>query len=195
MSRYSLTTGPAAEPVTFREVADQVRFVDDPDRAYVVGLITKARRFVEQRQERQLITSTWAMHLDGFPAEIAVRKLPVLTIVSIIYADGAGDSQTLSSSLYQTDLASPDAPGRIKPAYGQSWPATRVGAYNAVTVAFTCGYGTAGSDVPETTRHAILMLVAYWHDQREPVNIGNIVNPLPYTVEALIAMEKWGAYA
>lgn len=195
MPRYSLTVAPAVEPVTLREAIDQVRFVDAPDRNYAAGLITKARMFVEGRQERQLITATWAMYLDEFPDEIEIRKPPVLTIASIAYVDADGDSQTLSSSLYQTDLASPDAPGRIKPAYGQVWPSTRSGDYNTVTVNFTCGYGTAASDVPETTRHAILMLAAHWFEQREPVNIGNIVNPLPYTVESLIALESWGAYA
>ena len=195
MARYSLTTAPAVEPVVLQGMTEQVRFVDAPERNYVNGLIAKARRFVEQRQERQLITATWAMHLDGFPAEIEVRKLPVLTIVSVTYVDADGDSQTLSSSVYQTDLVSPDSPGRIKPAFGQTWPATRSGAYNAVTVAFTAGYGTDAADVPETTLHAIMMLVAYWFDQREPVNIGNIVNALPMTVESLINLESWGAYA
>lgn len=195
MPRYTQTTAPIGEPVELADIVQQVRFVDAPDRTYANGLITKARRYVETRLQRQLLTASWSMYLDGFPEEIEVRRLPVLTVASITYVDTAGDTQTLSSSLYQTDLACPDAPGRIKPAYGEAWPSTRSGDYNAVTVAFTAGYGTDAEDVPETIRHAIMMLVAWWFDQREPVSIGGVVNPLPFTVQSLIDAESWGVYA
>ncbi|MGH3850697.1 MAG: head-tail connector protein [Pseudonocardiaceae bacterium] len=40
--------------------------------------------------------------------------------------------------------------------------------------------------IPQDLKHALLFVLAHFYENREPVNIGNIVNPLPLTVEALI---------
>ncbi len=39
--------------------------------------------------------------------------------------------------------------------------------------------------------HAMKLLVAHFEANREPVNIGNIVPPLPFAVEALLSPYRW----
>jgi uncharacterized phiE125 gp8 family phage protein len=82
--------------------------------------------------------------------------------------DTDGTTQTLSTSRYQVDAKR--RPGRMRPAYGYSWPATRPSTVNAVTVTFVAGYGPAAS-VPESVRQAIRLAVSTWNLNREEATL------------------------
>ena len=191
--RYELSTAATASPVTITEAVDHLRVADESEYAYIQSLISMATRWVERRIERQLVTATWKLHLDAFPPEIELRKLPVASVTSITYIDADGDEQTLASTVYQTEFTSEDRPGRIKLDYGQVWPSTRSGEYNAVTVTFTCGYGAAAA-VPTTIKQAILMLMNHWFDNPGAVSPITL-SPVPFSVDALLSSEEWGSYA
>jgi len=190
--RYELSTAPTGDVVEMADILDHLRVTEESDYTYLAALNDRAVRWVERRTQRQLLTATWKLYLDAFPAEIQLRKLPVASVTSVQYVDLDGDTQTLSASYYQTDYKSQDRPGRIMPAYGYSWPNTRSSIYNAVTVTFTAGYGTA-SDVPETIKHAIMMLVGHWYDHREAVDEVEF-KPVPYAVDNLLSLDEWGYY-
>jgi len=195
MSRYKQTVAPTgATVVTLQEAKDQLRITSEDDDVYLAGLIDKAEQYVERQTERQLRTATWTLTLDEFPDEIELRVLPIATITSIVYTDSNGTSQTLAAASYQTEKTSPDVPARIQPAYGLTWPSTRSDTLGAVVVTFTAGYGAA-SAVPVLYRHAILLVIAHWFQLREPLNIGNIVNPLPHALDSLLSLGSWGSYA
>lgn len=196
--RWQLTTPPTLEPVKVADVRTHSRItaadLDDGD--YIDGLITKARKYVEARQRRQLLRATWTVYLDEFPPEIVFRDhLPIAGITSIYYYNTAGVSTLLAPAAYQADYASQDSPCRVMPAYGYSWPSTRADIYNAVTIIVTNGYGTTAATVPETIKHAILLLAAHWYEHREPVVPGGVFGDVPFTIESLIHIESWGAYA
>jgi uncharacterized phiE125 gp8 family phage protein len=55
-----------------------------------------------------------------------------------------------------------------------------------VTVRFVAGYGATAAAVPFGLKAAIKMLVAHWYARREPVNIGNLVTPIPLTIDSLL---------
>jgi uncharacterized phiE125 gp8 family phage protein len=190
MGRYVLTTAPTLRAVSVEEAARQCNVTNPDDSAYLDSLVLKATDWAQKRLSRQLLTATWKLYLDEFPAEILIEKVPVASISSIAYVDENGAAQTLAASEYQTDLTDCNQAARIMPAYGTSWPSTRADTYNAVTITFVAGW-TAVGGVPQSIRHILLLLVAHWFENREPVNIGNIVNPIPYALEAMIAMEDW----
>jgi len=195
--RYDLSVSPVIEPVSEADLVAHCQLGELPDdqlgRARV--MLTAARQWVENYLHRQLITATWKLYLDGFPAEIAIRdKLPVATISSVAYTDDDGDAQTLSSALYQTDLVSENRPARIMPAYGQTWPATRGDTYNVVTVTFTAGYGATRESVPLGIRHAILMLAADWYNNREDTIVGVPSSKLTTGINYCLQPFEWGAY-
>lgn len=193
--RYEQTVAPTGQPVTAADAKTHGVIVTDDDDSYLAGLIAKATRYIERLAGRQMLTSTWVARMEGFPGEIELRILPVTAVVSITYVDDDAVTQTLVAVTdYQVDCEDPDSPARICPAYGTTWPSVRGETYNSVVVTFTAGYGTAAS-VPVTYKHAILLLVQHWYENREPVNIGNIVNPLPFTIQSLMAAEAWGSYA
>lgn len=193
MQQYLCSTDATTQPVTLAEVREHCRIDGHDSDGYLSDLIVKATRQFQRIFGRQFVTATWKLYLDRFPAEILLEKLPVATVTSVVYIDNDGTSQTLAASGYQVQKESPDAPARIKPAYGLTWPSTRGDIYNAVTVTFTAGYGAA-SAVPKTVKHAIMMVIAHWYEQREPVT-ENVINEIPFAVDWLMAAEEWGQYA
>lgn len=179
----TLVTPPAAEPVTPAEVQQQAVIAAGVDTALVDRLITAARAHVEQVTWRQLITAEYEWRLDRLCGTLYVPRPRLQSVVSLQYLDMSGNLQTLDSSQYTVDVHS--TPGRIVPAPGCSWPTTR-GHIDDVTVTFLAGYGDAGSDVPQPLIHAILMLVAYWYEQRETAAAGSM-SSVPLGFDGLIA--------
>ena len=85
-------------------------------------------------------------------------------------------------------------PALLLPAYGKSWPSTRVwvdanGNY-PVEVRFIAGYGTAGTSVPETFRQAMLLLIGHWYENREEVS-ESLLSKVPTGAEALLWMDRF----
>ena len=187
----SLITAPTSEPVRLTDVKAHLRIVDTvtDDDPLVGDLLSAATEYVENFVHRKLITQTWDLKLAGFPAVLEVPFPPVQS-ATITYVDTAGDTQTLSTSVYTTDFPTgPYAPlARIVPAYGQTWPSTR-SVINAVTVRFVCGYGNKESSVPWSIKQAIKLMVQHWYDvglQPVVIGAGNTVTPVPKTVDDLL---------
>lgn len=108
-----------------------------------------------------------------------IPGVPTLqSVESIKYIDTNGTQQTLDSSAYKVDIATPA--GRVVPAYGVSWPSTR-SEINALEVSFISGYGDA-SAVPQGIRNWILIAVGTLYANREAVAIlsRGKVEPLPF---------------
>ncbi len=135
---------------------------------YISMLIKSARMAAEGITNRALVTQTWDYVLDRFPGWGQYIPLPTLqSIVSITYVDTNGATQTLDPSQYLVDARS--EPGRIEPAFGLVWPITRW-QMNAVTIRFTCGYGTA-SDVPDGIKNWMLMRIKTLWDNRSEISV------------------------
>lgn len=154
-------------------------------------LIKSARQYAEQLLGRYLITQTVDLYLDEFPTQ-AINMRPLQSVTEITYVDTAGDTQTLSAADYIVD--STGSPARITPAYGVSWPSTR-DQVNAVKVRFVAGYGSA-STVPQCVRNWMLMRIKQLYDQRDMINVGNIVTEFPQAyVDGLLDPERaWSKY-
>lgn len=189
-------TAPAVEPVTLAEAKTHCRVDTSTDDAYISSLIKAAREWVEQYLDRSLVHTQWAMRVDTFPLEFELPRPPMATAgtttaVAVTYTLDTGNTTTLSASEYRVDREA--TPGAIRPVYGGSWPGHRSDE-NAVTVTWWGGYGASGSDVPQAIRHAMLMLIAFWYDNRSTVLTGSISKQLEFAVESLLASQKWGSY-
>lgn len=179
------TVEPAIEPVTLAELKNYLRVDDGSQNTVLTNLIKAARINVEHEQKRQLITATWEHELDEFPAgDIVIPHPPLISVTSISYEDVAGDTQTWAASNYQVDTAALRGTVSVEPS--QSYPTTEADRKNAVTITYKAGYGISTTDVPETTRFAIMMLAAHWHENREPVVIGMTTSEIPMHVKSLI---------
>lgn len=172
------TVAPAAEPLTVAEVGLFLRLtsaVQVLDQADLERIIAAARANCEQHSERQLITATWKLTLDSFPAGAGGIILPrpkLQAVSSVAYTDENGGSQTLDSSLYSVDTE--NEPGWILPAYGEDWPATRAQA-NAVAITYTAGYGDDAADVPDELKALMLAEIQQRYDNRPgPWNLEHV---------------------
>jgi uncharacterized phiE125 gp8 family phage protein len=197
------TSPPAADIMTLAEARAQIRLdatgspASHPDDTLVQGLIAAVTDYLDGYDGilgRALITQTWVMKLDRFPASGCAARLPLAplqSIDSITYVDADGATQTLASSVYQVTGAGAGGGGHFRLAYNQSWPSVRDQA-EAVSVTFTCGYGDAATDVPAILRHAAKMLIAHFYENREEVIAGNglTVNELPMGARSIISMMR-----
>ena len=189
LGALELVTAPASEPITTAEAKTQLRVDVADDDTYIDTLIVSARMLVEAQTNRALITQTWDWILPSWwprlPKAEPVPKAPLVSVASVKYLDTDGNQQTVTASDYVVlHAGAQKEPGRVVPAFGFSWPSHRV-QENAIEVRYGAGYGAAAA-VPDPIKHAIKLLVSHWYQNREPVNIGNTVNPLPDTTAALL---------
>lgn len=155
-----VTTAPTSTPVSVSDVKQYCDYDDNDRDGQFLSWLKTATELVEHDTERAFLTQTRTAYMPYFPRVIHLQVAPV-TAVSIAYLDVDGASQTLSTSIYQTDLNS--TPVRIREDYAQVWPDTECDTENAVTITVTCGYGTADS-VPERAKEAIRLVVKRMFD-------------------------------
>lgn len=178
---YTLTTAPAAEPLTLAEVKNFCQVEADvtaDDTLLLAVLLPAARQACEHLTGRALITQQWRRTLDSFGCgPIELEHAPLASVQSVEYMDSAGAWQTASSTLYTVDTAS--LPGRVALAFGQVWPQVQY-QIASVRINYTAGYGAAGSAVPEGLRHWMLMRIRGMYELRgESVEVmrGQLAKP------------------
>lgn len=194
----ALATGPVLDPISLAEAKAHCRISSTDEDGLLAGYILAARQHVETITNRALISQTWDYTIDGdWPWVIDVEshrhqrlieipKAPLQSVTSISYIDTTGVSQTLSTSQYVVDGAR--AIGRIFPAYGVTWPALRC-QNNSITVRFVAGYGDQPGSVPEPIRHAMLLLIGHWFENREAVSSISL-GAVDFAVEALLSSHR-----
>jgi uncharacterized phiE125 gp8 family phage protein len=161
--RLRRTVEPMALPVVLDEVSRALKLgtLSDDDKAEITRWMHVAVADVEHDSQRALYPQTWQLKMDEFPCEIELRKPPIIAVTSVTYLDTDGDSQTLATTEYETDLTS--EPGLIVQAENTYWPGTEC-IPNAVTVTFTAGYQV----IPEAAFTAICLNVQARYNGCEP---------------------------
>lgn len=145
------------------------------------GYMRSAEEAARKIADRTCLEGPWIQYMDAFPSEIVLQNSPCVSVTSIKYIDQNGTEQTLSSSLYTTDLIS--EPARINPSYGNFWPVTRCQT-NVVYVQYVAGYADA-TTVPPDMKTGMAHLIAHWFENREPLS-EVAMSPLSWTGEQLI---------
>jgi len=179
-----VTSPPGVEPLSIAEARDHLRYEDDDCDEEILGLIEAARQKIEEWEWRAHVTQTIQLTIDAFPCDVIWVPRPRLQRVTspIVYVDGDGATQTLAADQYQVDTRS--EPGRIRPAYGLAWPATR-DQFAAVTITYVAGYGDDAGDVPQRTKQAIKLMLGHLWRNREAVGAGRLAE-VPLTIDALL---------
>lgn len=136
---------------------------DTAEDAYIQTLIEAAQKKVEEDCDLGLTAQTWDLYLDKFPGVIEIWTYPVASVDSVKYTDDDGDTQTVTSTNYVTDLT--QKPARIGPINSYSWPVPR-DSIGAIQVRFTTGY-TSPDTIPSDIKTAMLLIIGDWYDNRE----------------------------
>ena len=177
-----LLTAPAVEPVTLDEARAFLRVEHNDDDEVIAALSASSRVHVEAQTRRALITQSWRVSADAWPADgrLPVRPAPLQTLDAARVYDVDGVAHEVDTQAFVADLANSTlifAP----------WAVPAPGRFAAgIELDVTVGYGDAAIDVPEALRQAIRLLTAHWYENRGLAAVGT-VTVLPSTVAALIA--------
>lgn len=189
-----LVTPAAVRPIDLAEAKSHLAVTVGDDDVYILSLIDAASAWVESYTRQALLLSTWKQRFQYWPAcgVIELYRPPLVSVTSVVYIDDAGATQTLASNQYAVDLYS--KPGRILRAYGVTWPTIRrEGVAAPITVTFTAGRATPAA-IPAPFKHAIKLMVGHWYENREEVNVGGSVTPMPSAARLLLDSVSHGSY-
>ena len=172
-----LETAPANPVLALDDVKDHLRVTGNDEDDYIASLIEAVRGHFEGPfglLKRCLVDQTWKFYLDDFTSEIEMPLPPLNSVEHIKYYDTDGVQQTLSTDVYDVDDKS--EMGRIVLKSGQSWPAVEIG-INKVEIEFIAGYGADDTAIPDDLRHAMLLIIGHYYENREdtaPITIKEI---------------------
>lgn len=181
MSKLVLVTAPTVQPVTPQDVIDHSRVSTHQEDRLLGTMVSEAQNVVEETTWRRLITQTWDQFFDWWTDPLPLTWSPVQSITSITYVDENGDTQTLSTDIYE--LGDHNGLGIVRRKFDQVWPTVR-SQQDAITVRHVCGYGDAAGDVPGSLRSAIRIHAAYSYINREGEE------PMPKAFDDLIGIES-----
>lgn len=172
-----VTVAAASEPVSLAEARAHCRVTSDSHDTALALYIASARDFAEKYTGLHIASQTAAITSPKFVSG-GMPIAPIQSIVSIKYQDNGNTEQTLPSAVY--DFA---GAGTLRPvlslAEGQSWPDT-YSATEAVTLTAVVGY----TETPAAIKHAMLLMIGFWFDNRETVT-GAMAEP-PFAATALL---------
>jgi len=184
-----LLDAPATTPITLAEVKDQLRVEGSDDDVILTRLIDVAVAYTDVKGAlgQAMITQKWGQWVESTPPQTVSLILgPVTGVTAVKYYDTDGVLQTDTLSNYQvtgTEFAT-----IIGPKIGFNWPVTQDRS-DAIRIEYEIGYGTAKTDVPQTIRHALMLLVGHWYDNRENTQMDELSN-IPFGFESLLNMHR-----
>jgi uncharacterized phiE125 gp8 family phage protein len=181
-----MTSGPAVEPVSVADAKIHLRVDGTAEDALIASLIITSRLHVEAALNLALITQSWSYFLDRWPqaCEVALPLRPVQSIIAVRIWSAEDTSETVATSTYVLDGAA--APARLVWA-ASACPPVPTRRVNGIEIALQAGFGDGADAVPAPIRHALLLLVAHWYENREPVEIGATDMEIPAMVSTLLA--------
>lgn len=192
--QYALqrVSAPAVSPITLDEAREQMRIEHYDSDTIILRLIDAATAFVDAQGAlgKAMITQTWAQWVGQTPGTVALMLGPVQSVSAVKYYDTDGVLQTDTLSNYQVT----GTPNRtlIAPKSGFNWPTTQT-RDDAIKIEYVVGYGNSASDVPDSIRHAMLMLVAHWYEIRENSTMDRLEST-PFGFDALLDIERSAWY-
>ena len=181
-------TAPAALPISVAEAKAQMRVEGNDDDTIIERLVNAAVAFVDVQGVlgRAMITQTWGEWLAPNPSTVMLSLGPVQSVSAIKYYDIDGVLQTATLA----DFNVFGTPNRITitPKTSKAWPITQT-RDDAIKIEYVVGYGSTSASVPQTVRHALLMLVAHWYENRETTQEKQMQD-LPYGFMEMMNIER-----
>jgi len=192
-----IETAPTEEPISLEEAKRHLRLAVtagdassyNEEDGLLERLIATARGQAETSTGRALITQTWNLYLDAWPAGDFIEvPLPPLVSATVTYRleDDSGYDNTFSDVVVDTVRE----PGRITLLDGYTWPTEDLYTTNAIKVTFIGGYGGA-DDVPYEIKSAVLLMLSDLYENRGDVVVGTTIGKNDAADMLLLPYRAW----
>ncbi|MBV5268973.1 MAG: phage head-tail connector protein, partial [Afipia sp.] len=139
---------------------------------------------------RCLVEQTWRQDFNDFRSCLRLPLFPVISVASVKYTDTDGVEQTIADPDYS--LRNDDLGAYVEFVSTYSFPSLNAEG-SSVRAEYVAGYANGGtspnftSTVPAAIKQAIMLMIRQWFDNPSATNVGNIVSPMPFAVDALLA--------
>ena len=200
MKIKNTSTGRTLNPITLEEIKDhlQIERGETGSDEVLKGLRTASVEMAQNITGRKLMTQTWKVYFDDWPSgdymELPFTPLSTAGIVStgIKFTNSTSGSTHLGSTAWSMDFVS--EPPRVVLENNESWPTVTLHHNNPIEVEAVYGYA-ASSDIPRSIKHAMLLMIGHWYENREDtiIGAGQVVHEIPSGSRALLEMYrvKW----
>ena len=204
MSHLSTITATTAanSPITTAQLIAHLRLPSEQDAAaltQLAALITTARDYVEGATGRGMAPATYRELFTA--AEVQADAMlhfargPVTAISAIKYWPADGSARVTITSVPSIAALLVEMGDMLPGAAFITSALTELALYDrpdALTVDYVAGHALGAC--PDGMKHAVLLLAALWHEERLPLNIGNIINELPFGLGYLIQQNRVGGW-
>jgi uncharacterized phiE125 gp8 family phage protein len=161
----------------------RVEYHTDDD-AYLEALAAAAVAWAEKWLGLAIAEQEWEYLVDDFGCGLTLPLAPVISVDTVVYDNASGVETPLAGFRAFNEETAERA--YVLPAVGAAWPAVS-GQPQAVRVTFTAGSAV----VPPQFKHAVLLLVGGWYENRESVAV-SAPQEIPFGVEALLLpLRNW----
>jgi len=183
---------PSALPLTLPWVKAHCRVEHAEDDTYLARLIEVAVEAVDGKGAlgRAVMTQTWRQWAGPASGEVRLLMTPVQALTEVQYRDAEGVLQPAALADFEIVGTADDM--TVRPRAGASWPPA-ADRPDAIALTYRAGYGDTSAAVPQSVRHAILMMVAHWYDNRESASGQGMVE-VPYAARHLLSLERAAWY-
>ena len=148
----TVTTPPAAEPVSVAELKARLRVTHDAEDDLIAALIPAARQRVEAELGLALAPTGFSEVFDPCVARVALSRAPRTAVSAVSVDDGAGGWTVLAPSAWR--LSADDRPTRVQ--------ASAFAAGRSVRVDYTAGFAAC----PAPLKEAVLALGVEAYERR-----------------------------
>lgn len=188
------TVKPSGSVVTLSDVKLDLRVDHDFEDTLIQSLIQAATEYLEAPSGvlgKAFLTQTWKLSARGPDSDcrIYIPVTPVQSIEAISYFNTDNVEQVLAITDFH--LYGDENWAYLTPKDDIEWP-DLFDRLDALTITFKAGFGDAETDVPETIRQIVRLLVTHWYTNRSAVNLGTIATEIPMAAESLISVNRKG---
>lgn len=184
-SALELRTAATVPPVSVAALKRHMRVSTFDDDLYIAELVKAAWTYLDAQDGitgRALTTQTWRQYWDATPTgDLALVTPPVQSVSAITYLDREGSETTFPSSKYRLSRDRDSA--LVELVDGESWPEVEANRQQV----FWVDYVTGLTAVPASYKHAIMMLVGHWYENREGVTVDVEAHSVPLGFDRLVA--------
>lgn len=184
MHKPVLISAPTETPVSLAEAKAHLRVESNDEDGLITALVAAVTAYLDGYAGilgRAIVTQTWQQDFDILERVLRL-PLPASGISSITVRSRDGTLSTIASENYALKHDARGSLVRFKDSYSLPGDLYETA---AIAVTFVAGYGAAAA-VPVAIKQAMLLIVAYWHLNREANTAGNS-NNTPVSAEALLA--------